>query len=230
MERILLVEDDIYLAKSIRLMLQKGGYEATVCRNKKEAVDEVQCSRFSLCLIDLMLPDGSGFELCSEIRRQYSWPILILSACNDESSMIRGLELGADDYVTKPFLPKVLMARIQANLRRCMLQQTSQIYVCGELRLDASRQEVFVRGEELNLGTLEYRILEYFIHHAELVVKREALFAALWDKDERYVEDNTLTVAVSRLRKKVGRKPDGSEYIETIRGVGYRLAQSCRME
>ncbi len=229
MSQILLIEDDDFLAKSVRLLLRQNGFEPTVCHSKQSASVAIASQSFDLCLVDLMLPDGTGFELCREIRTSHDWPILILSADSDEESMIKGLEMGADDYITKPFLPRVLISRIRANLRRCQIVQNARGYVCGELRLDAERQMAWKGDVELALGKTEYQILEYMMRHAELAVRREDLFAAIWDYAENYIEDNTLTVTMSRLRRKIGLKPDGTEYIETIRGVGYRLGEPCRM-
>lgn len=223
MGKILLVEDDYYLAKNLNMVLVKEGYETVVAGTIAEAKRVIETDGISLCLVDVMLPDGSGLELCSYICKDNACPVLIISACDDENTVIDGLERGADDYITKPFRPRELMSRIKANLRRVEAQTNTKVYVCGDVTIDVDRQQVTKQGEVVALRKMEYELLELFIRNAELVLKREVILRELWDNEGDFVEDNTLSVLIKRLREKLGRKPDGTDYIETIRGVGYRF-------
>lgn len=222
MSRILLVEDDYYLAKNIRLLLEKEKYEPVTANTAELSRSMIDTMNIELCLIDVMLPDGNGFELCRYIRKRYKWPIIMISARDDEESIVMGLELGADDYVTKPFKPKELISRIRAHLRRTEINGNTTRYICGRLEVDADKRRVLKDKKELVLRNLEYRLLEIFIRNPEIVLKRETLLGKLWDCEGNYIEDNTLSVTVKRLREKIGADWDGNSYIETIRGVGYR--------
>jgi len=222
MNRILIVEDDFYLAKNIKLLLEKEGYEIITvanCALAKFALDKEQPN---LCLVDIMLPDGNGFELCQYIRQRSMVPVLVLSARDDEESIVRGLELGADDYITKPFKPKELLSRIRANLRRVTMRSSRRVYSCEGLELDADKHSVKKNGEPIELRRLEYQLLKCFLEQPEIVLKRTVLLEKIWDKDGSFIEDNTLSVTMKRLREKIGERPEGGSYIETIRGVGYR--------
>lgn len=222
MNKILIVEDDFYLSKNIRLLLEKEGYEVITADSCTLAKVAMEKELPDLCLADIMLPDGNGFELCSFIRQRFTMPVIVISARDDEESIVRGLELGADDYVTKPFKPKELLSRIRANLRRAGLQNSTMVYVCDGLELDVDRHLVRKNGEVLELRNLEYRLLECFMKQPEIVLKRTVLLEHIWDKDGNFIEDNTLSVTMKRLREKIGETPDGKAYIETIRSVGYR--------
>lgn len=222
MNRILLVEDDFYLAKNIRLLLEKEGYEVITAGNTAIARQIIDCEQLDLALIDVMLPDGNGFELCEYIRNKKQFPIIMISAKDDEDSIVRGLETGADDYVTKPFKPKELISRVRANLRRVEYKSNTRIYFCESLEIDIDKRVVRKAGEELVLRNLEYRLLEIFVKNAGIVLKRDVLLAQIWDVDGNFIEDNTLSVSIKRLRQKLGDKEDGASYIDTIRGVGYR--------
>lgn len=222
MSKILIIEDDFYLSKNIQLLLEKEGYVTAVASNCALAKGAMNREQPDLCLVDIMLPDGNGFELCTYIRQQSSLPVLIISAKDDEESIVKGLELGADDYVTKPFKPKELLSRIKANLRRVSLQSKMMIYVCEGLELNIEKHEVTKNGQRLELRKLEYQLLQCFLEQPEIVWKREVLLEHIWDKDRNFIEDNTLSVTMKRLREKIGETSEGEPYIDTIRGIGYR--------
>ncbi len=225
MGKIMLVEDDYYLAKNLNMVLSKEGYETKIVSSISEAKEVLAKEHINLCLVDVCLPDGSGLELCSYICNESGkrCPVLIISACDNENTVIDGLERGAYDYIIKPFRPRELMSRIKANLRRMENTVNTKIYTYGDISVDIDKQQVTKQGDVIVLRKMEYELLEMFIKNAELVLKRDAILGKLWDDNGDFVEDNTLSVLVKRLREKLGKKPDGSDYIETIRGVGYRF-------
>jgi len=222
LSRILIVEDDYYLSKNIKLLLEQEGYDTVIASNcalAKAAYDKEQPD---LCLLDIMLPDGNGFELCEYIRKRSQVPVLIISAKDDEDSIVKGLELGADDYVTKPFKPKELLSRIRANLRRVSMPGNRTVFSCEGIELHAEKHLVAKNGTPLELRKMEYQLLQCFMKHPQMVLTREALLESLWDKNGSFVEDNTLSVTMKRLREKLGETPEGEQYIITLRGIGYR--------
>ncbi|MEY8427475.1 response regulator transcription factor [Lachnospiraceae bacterium 46-15] len=221
MKRILVVEDELYLQKTIKELLEKYGYHAITASGLSDAMHYVlNMDDIDLFLLDVWLPDGDGFKLCRHIRRHSLNPILFLTACNDEESVVKGLNLGGDDYISKPFRAAELISRIQANLRRQNTAHAVKILRGGEIKLDNQQGCAYKNGENLNLGTMEYQLLLILMQNARRIVKRELLLEKLWDNSGKFVEDNTLSVNMSRLRRKAG-----AEYIETIRGFGYRFTK-----
>lgn len=222
MSRILIVEDDYYLSKNIKLLLEQEGFDTAIASNcalAKAAYDKEQPD---LCLLDIMLPDGNGFELCEYIRNRSSLPVLIISAKDDEDSIVKGLELGADDYVTKPFKPKELLSRIRANLRRVSMPGNRTVLSCEGIELNTKKYTVTKNGKPIELRNMEYQLLYSFLKHPQMVLTREVLLESLWDKEGNFVEDNTLSVTMKRLREKLGETAEGEQYIITLRGIGYR--------
>ena len=221
MKRILLIEDESFLRKNIKELLQKHGYEVSDAGNKAEAMQYIlQKKPIDLYLIDVWLPDGDGFEICEQIRLCETAPVLFLTACDDEESIVKGLKIGGDDYITKPFRTAELLSRIEANLRRVEMGQIKQRIQCGEIVLDMEQERAFKNGEDLGLGVMEYQLLEVLMRNMGKIVKRELLLGQIWDSSGKYVQDNTLSVSVRRLRNKVGQ-----EYIETVHGYGYRFVK-----
>lgn len=219
MERILIVEDELYLQKNIKALLEKNGYETITASTKTEAMYYILNHReISLYLLDLWLPDGDGFELLRQIHKTSITPVLFLTACDDEESVVKALDLGADDYITKPFRAAELISRIGANLRRKNQKERITLRESGELCLNVSQRRVFKNGRDLELGIIEFQLLSFFMENPGRLVRRETLLHALWEAAGEFAEDNTLSVHMSRLRKKIGQ-----EYIETIRGFGYRF-------
>ena len=221
MSRILLVEDDLRLRQDIQELLEKQGYTVVTVEGYQAALQMVlNREPVDLYLVDVMLPDGDGFALCGKIRERDGSPLLFLTACSDEESIVRGLNLGADDYVTKPFRTRELLSRIQANLRRTMVRHDGCLY-SGELVLDRDAQTVYRGGEPLKLSKTEYRLMVFLMENPGIVLKRELILQHIWDGEGRFVEDNTLSVVMSRLRRKVG-EYQGSPYWEVVWGIGYR--------
>lgn len=221
MKKILIVEDELYLQKNIKELLTRHGYSVLTASNISEAMYHILNDKdIALFLLDVWLPDGDGFSLCERIRRYSLNPVIFLTACDDEESVVKGLNIGGDDYIAKPFRTAELISRIQANLRRQESLHAVRILKSGELKLDLKQGVAFKDGEELPLGTTEYQLLLILMQNAGRIVKREQFMEQLWDSSGKFAEDNTLSVNMSRLRKKAG-----SEYIETIRGFGYRFTK-----
>lgn len=221
MSKILVVEDDYFLRRDLKEILGRRGYEVLAAATGKEAVQiSLQQPNIELYLLDVWLPDADGFSLCQNIRRKSNCPIVFLTACNDEESVIKGLDMGGDDYITKPFRSGELLARIQANLRRTIQREPEGRLWCEGVILHLNDGTLMVREKEESLRPVEYRLLKVLMLNAGRIVKRERLLELLWDEADNAVEDNTLNVHMSRLRAKLG-----NEYIETIRGFGYRFVR-----
>lgn len=217
MVQILLVEDDSYLRKNLKEMLEENGFAVLEAADRKEALIYIgRKIPIDLSLIDVMLPDGNGFEICTEIRKSLTQPIIFLTACDDEESVIKGLRLGADDYITKPFRKAELVARIQANLRRIQGEMLSDYLIVDNVRLDRNSNRIYIRDKAIELRPVEYEIIQVLMQNHGMIVKREVFWDRLWELDGG-VDDNTLSVHISRIRRKIGRS-----YIETIKGFGYR--------
>lgn len=222
MKQILIIEDEVFLRKNIKELLQKHGYNVMDAASKAEAMQYILHKQsVDLYLVDVWLPDGDGFEICEQIRLNGTAPVLFLTACDDEDSIVKGLQIGGDDYISKPFRSAELLSRIEANLRRVTMErQQRQIIRCGEIVLDVTQERAFKNGEDLGLGLIEYQLLEVLMRHEGRIVKRELLLGQIWDSSGKFVQDNTLSVSVRRLRNKVGQ-----EYIETVHGYGYRFVK-----
>lgn len=217
--QILLIEDDETIAMGVSFALEKEGYKVCRASHIRQA-KEAFCEQTALILLDLNLPDGIGYSFCEHVRAVSEVPIIFLTVRDDEEDMIRGLDMGADDYITKPFRMRVLLSRVQAVLRR-MQKETSHILVCRGIRLDRNQGRVYKGEEELMLSKGEFKLLLLLMENKECTVSRERILEYLWGIDSVFVNDNTLTVMVKRLREKI-EEPE-EKIIQTIRGVGYRL-------
>ena len=228
MSKILLVEDDFALSMGISYSLKSEGYEVREAGTLAVArkVFEEEAEELDLILLDVMLPDGMGFDFCEEIRKMGSQvPILFLTAVSDEINIVKGLDLGADDYITKPFRVKELEARIKANIRRNKKEKknTTSCYQAWDLWVDSNRCIVKKGGEEIFLTPSEYRLLFEFITHPNQTLSRTQLMERLWDVDQAFVDDNTLSVYIKRLREKVEEDSKNPQMIVTVRGMGYQF-------
>lgn len=221
MNKILVVEDDNFLRRDLKEILEKNGYEVVVAATVAEAVHYIDTDEgIELYLIDIWLPDGEGFIVCEKIRKHNLKPIIFLSVCDDEEYIIKGLNIGGDDYVIKPFRTRELISRIEANLRRFKKKEVENILKSDHIIVDLTAKTVTKDGTIVKLTPIEYLLLVKLMENAERIVKREQLHMCLWDSFGDEVEDNTLSVNISRLRSKIG-----VDYIETIRGFGYRYTQ-----
>lgn len=223
MTHLLLVDDDTSIVSSLRTFLNQEGFQVTSANNHKETIDLLDSGQyhFDLALLDVSLPDGSGFSLCSALKANSDIPVIFLTASDDEYSVVAGLDLGADDYISKPFRPRELISRMNSVLRR--YHRGSQPLEYRELKADTVRGLVYKNNVELTLSALEYRLLLLFLSNQGIVLTRSRLLDELWDMAGEFVNDNTLTVYIKRLREKIEADPAHPEYIKTIRGLGYKL-------
>ena len=223
MTHVLLVDDDTSIVSSLRTFLNQEGFQVTSANNHKETIDLLDSGQYhsDLALLDVSLPDGSGFSLCSAIKANSDIPVIFLTASDDEYSVVAGLDLGADDYIPKPFRPRELISRMNSVLRR--YHRGSQPLEYHELKADTVRGLVYKNNMELTLSALEYRLLLLFLSNQGIVLTRSRLLDELWDMAGEFVNDNTLTVYIKRLREKIEADPAHPEYIKTIRGLGYKL-------
>lgn len=223
MTHVLLVDDDTSIVSNLRTFLNQEGFQVTSANNQKETIDLLDSGQyhFDLALLDVSLPDGSGFSLCSAIKANSDIPVIFLTASDDEYSVVAGLDLGADDYIPKPFRPRELISRMNSVLRR--YHRGSQPLEYHELKADTVRGPVYKNNVELTLSALEYRLLLLFLSNQGIVLTRSRLLDELWDMAGEFVNDNTLTVYIKRLREKIEADPAHPEYIKTIRGLGYKL-------
>ncbi|MGH9733977.1 MAG: response regulator [Candidatus Acidiferrales bacterium] len=222
--RILIIEDDKDIVELVRYNLEKEGFQVLACGDGASGLAQIKKSLPDLLLLDLMLPKVSGLEICKEIRRDNKLnrlPILMLTARGDEADRVVGLELGADDYVTKPFSPRELVARVKALRRRLAWpSDEARALAIGSLRIDPVSYRVESNGKQLPLSTLEFRLLYYIASRPNRVFSRDQLLDAVWGS-ERFVTPRSVDVYVRRLREKVEKNPEEPEYLKTVRGAGY---------
>ncbi|AZS15537.1 response regulator transcription factor [Paenibacillus lutimineralis] len=221
MPRIFLVEDDKAIAKNLMLLLRSEGFTVTHAPTRDEALAALAGNKFDLALIDISLPDGNGFTVCTEIKETQDVPVIFLTASGDEASVVTGLNMGADDYITKPFRPRELIARIGTALRKS--GRSGSAFEIRGLYVDTASGVVKKNGNEVFLSALEYRLLLVFISNPKSIITRGRLLDELWDAAGEFVNDNTLTVYIKRLREKIENDPASPQIILTVRGTGYRL-------
>lgn len=223
MNKILLVEDDESLALGIEFTLKDEGYEVYRVATVEEGKDLFQSQEIDLILLDVNLPDGSGYELCKYIRTKSDLPIIFLTACDDEVNIVLGLEIGGDDYITKPFRVRELLSRIKASLRRsCKSTLIGTKLKSGNILVDNAKAMVKKNGEEVTLTAQEYRLLLIFMNKPNVLMKRDEILKELIEGSEAFFDPNTLSVYIKRIREKVEDNPKVPEYIVNQRGLGYK--------
>ena len=220
--KILLVEDDHTIAAGLKYSLESEGYEVMVCPTFTSAKAAIETGQFDLFLLDLTLPDGNGYDLCRLIRTMGSTPVIFLTACDEEVSVIMGLDMGADDYVTKPFRVRELLSRIRTVLRRSRSEPAANYEKYG-ITVNIQQAKVYKGREEIILTALEYRLLLALLAHEGQALSRNQLLEEIWDVAGDFVNDNTLTVYIKRLRDKIENDPQNPRIIRTVRGIGYRV-------
>lgn len=224
--KILVVEDDLSIAMGIEYSLGQEGYEVKVCGNVAEGKTYIENEVVDLCLLDLTLPDGSGYELCKVAKENRDIPVIFLTACDDEVNVVMGLDMGADDYVTKPFRIRELISRIKSVLRRHnKTDSTKAIFNYNNIRINTLEAKVYKNNKEVQLTALEYRLLLTFITHEGQALSRNQLLEGIWDIAGDFVNDNTVTVYIKRLRDKLEDDPGNPTFITTIRGIGYKVGR-----
>ncbi|KAA1191572.1 response regulator transcription factor [Paenibacillus sp. B2(2019)] len=224
--KIFLVEDDRTIASGLEYSLQQDHFETLLCYDftSAKAVLSEQLSELTLCIFDLSLPDGSGYELCKIVKAQSDIPVIFLTAIDDEVNVVMGLDMGADDYITKPFRIRELLSRIKSVLRRYNKQaQTQSNIELENIRINTLEGKVYKNGDEVLLTALEYRLLLIFANHVGQVLSRNQLLERIWDVAGEFVNDNTLSVYIKRLREKLEDNPQEPTLIKTVRGLGYKV-------
>lgn len=221
--RIFVLEDDEAIGIGLSYTLESEKYEVTLVKTVAEAKKTVENEEFDLYILDLTLPDGNGYEVCSLIKSKGDLPVIFLTAYDDEINVVTGFELGADDYISKPFRVRELLARIKSVLRRYSKDNADGIVKIGELSVNTAEARVLLRGEEVILTAMEYRLLLSFVNNRGTVLTRRKLLEEIWDVDGDFVNDNTLTVYIKRLRDKIENDPNNPQYIKTVRGMGYLM-------
>ncbi len=223
MQRLLLLEDDISLIDGLMYSLEKNGFGVEVARTIREAENFLSREDFVLYLFDVTLPDGNGFRLCEKLREAGdSTPIIFLTASDEETSVIRGLDCGGDDYITKPFKLGELCSRIRALLRRSGQNAKEDVLRSGEIMINLAEGRVTLKGRSVDLTGAEFRLLCLFMRNRGRVLTRTTILDKMWDGSGNFVDDNTLSVYVRRLREKLEKDPSMPEYLKTVRGVGYK--------
>ena len=218
---IFLLEDDEAIGIGLTYSLENEGYNVTLAKSVKEAEKIIDGKEFSLYILDLTLPDGSGYDVCKRIKAKGDLPVIFLTAYDDEVNVITGFELGADDYISKPFRVKELMLRIKSVMRRYSNETSDGIIKINNLKINTNEAKVYKNNEEIILTAMEYRLLLILLSNRGKVLSRTALLENIWDVAGDFVEDNTLTVYIKRLRDKIEEDPAKPEFIKTVRGLGY---------
>ncbi len=237
--RILVVEDDIEIADLLEVYLTGEGYDVLKANTGKQAAEFIETEKIDLALLDVMLPDEDGFSLCQKIRQKENYPVIMLTAKDAEFDKVTGLTLGADDYMTKPFRPMELLARVKAQLRRytryntpaaeAVPEKEAYWYTYKGVTLDKLAHECMLDGEKLPLTPTEFSILSYLLENQGRVISSEELFQKVWD-EKYYSGNNTVMVHIRRLREKMKDSAERPKYIKTVWGVGYTIEQNNKIE
>lgn len=223
MNRILLLEDDLSLISGLSFALKKQGFEIENARTIKEAGEYWRKGRYNLLILDVSLPDGCGFEFCKMVRKESEVPIIFLTASDEEMNIIMGLDIGGDDYITKPFKLGVLVSRVNALLRRTKsIRKNDAELVSNGIKINLLQTVVYKNGEQIELTAGEYKLLCLFMQNPNIVLTKDQILQRLWDCDADYIDSSTLTVYIRRLRIKVENNPSEPEMILTVRGMGYK--------
>lgn len=221
MTKIMLIEDDQSIISSLSYFLSSEGFSVDFATGAKDGLKKLENENYALLLLDVSLKDGNGFVICRTVKDNYNIPVIFLTASGDENSVVTGLELGADDYISKPFRPRELVSRIKNALRK--YEPTNNIIKIENIIIDTDKAAIYKNGKNIYLSALEFKILNVFILNRGSLISRERLLEEIWDIAGNYVNDNTLTVYIKRIREKLEDDPSNPKIIKTIRGLGYRI-------
>lgn len=221
--KIFVLEDDEAIGIGLTYSLENEGYEVTLAKSVKNAIDIINSSSFSLYILDLTLPDGNGYDVCKIIKAKGDLPVIFLTAYDDEVNVVTGFDLGADDYISKPFRVRELMARIKSVLRRYSKDNVDGIVAIGNVTINTNEAKVYKNGKDIILTAMEYRLLLTLLNNRGNILTRNKLLEEIWDVEGDFVNDNTLTVYIKRLRNKIEDNPANPTIIKTIRGLGYQI-------
>ncbi|MDE6864521.1 MAG: response regulator transcription factor [Eubacterium sp.] len=219
--QIFVLEDDNAIGMGLTYSLENEGYSVTLAKDVKSALEIINEKEFALYILDLTLPDGSGYDVCRRIKEIGDLPVIFLTAYDDEVNVVMGFEMGADDYISKPFRVKELLVRIKSVLRRYNKESNDGIVKIRDLVIYTNEAKVYKNGTEIILTAMEYRLLLILLNNRGRVLSRNQLLENIWDIDGDFVEDNTLTVYIKRLRDKIEEEPTRPDIIKTVRGLGY---------
>ncbi len=223
MIKILIIEHDVTIVKNLSELLRHEGFDTDSVLNCKEAENKIETKQFDLVLLDVLLPDGNGFSFCNRIKSVTNCPVIFLTASADEFSVVTGLDIGADDYIEKPYRPRELISRIKSVLRRTGKSQS--MLTLGNVSVDMDKGIVTKNGKDVFLSALEYRLFLVFLNNPGVTLTRNKLLSEIWDIAGDFVNDNTLTVYIKRLREKVEDDIQNPKIILTVRGLGYKLGE-----
>lgn len=228
MKRIFLVEDDLSLINGLSFAIKKQGYMLDVARTFREADQIWAEGKYDLVVLDVSLPDGSGFELCRRIRQTSKVPIMFLTAADEETDVIMGLDMGGDDYITKPFKLAIFMSRVNALFRRSdnFSEADAELNSNG-ISVHLLKSEVYKNNQQIELTASEYKLLCLFMENPDRILSQEQILSRLWDCDENYIDNNSLSVYIRRLRKKIEDDPGNPTRIITVRRLGYKWNTDC---
>ena len=227
MVKILLIEDNEIITKGLKYSLEQENFEIETAENIVTAKTKIKKQRYDLYLLDIGLPDGNGYEICNYIKSKEDVPVIFLTAKDEESDVVQGLDMGADDYVIKPFRTRELISRIKSVLRRYYHEENKENkenqIKCGNITIDDNKAEVYQNGEKIIFTSLEYKILYLLMSNKNILVTREQILDKIWDVAGNFVNDNTLTVYIKRIRNKLNDKE--GKIIQTVRGIGYKVIE-----
>jgi DNA-binding response OmpR family regulator len=222
-KKLFLLEDDLSLISGLTFAIQKQGYEIDVARTTAEAESLWDKDKYNMAILDVSLPDGSGFDFCRKIRESSKMPILFLTAADEETDVIMGLDIGADDYITKPFKLAIFLSRINALLRRSDDFNTAPVELISRgITLKLLKGEAYKDGKLIDLTASEYKLLKLFMDNQDQVLSSDQILSSLWDCEEKFIDNNSLTVYIRRLRTKIEDDPGNPKKIVTVRGMGYK--------
>jgi DNA-binding response OmpR family regulator len=219
--KILLVEDDKAIVDNLIEFLEREGFAAESVSGQSQAIEKIETAGYDLLLLDISLKEGNGYAVCTAAKANSDAAVIFLTASGDEYSVVSGFDMGADDYISKPFRPRELVSRINNVLRRTGKMQTK--LACGSIVADTIKGIVYKDGDELLLSALEYRLLLVFLNNRGMVLTRNRLLQEIWDAAGEFVNDNTLTVYIKRIREKIEKNPADPLLIKTVRGIGYKM-------
>lgn len=223
MIKILIIEDDSAIVRNLSELLRQEGFSVSCALNCNDALNKLEGSSFDLVLLDVLLPDGNGFALCKRIKSVTDCPVIFLTASSDEFSVVTGLDIGADDYIEKPYRPRELISRIKSVLRRSGKSQST--VRAGSIIVDIDKGTVTKNGRDVFLSALEYKLLLVFLNNPDVILTRNKLLSEIWDIAGDFVNDNTLTVYIKRLRDKIEDDVQNPRIILTVRGLGYKTGE-----
>lgn len=224
MRKILLIEDNETIIIGLKYTLEQENFDVDITKNIIEAKSKIKKYDYNIYLLDIALPDGEGYEICKYVKEKGNYPVIFLTAKDEEKDVVQGLDMGADDYIIKPFRTRELVSRINSVLRRYENTNIEEHKIqCKNIVIDSNTAKVYKDGKELLLTSLEYRILLMLFNNKGILIKREQLLEKIWDIAGSFVNDNTLTVYIKRIREKLDDK--NGEIIQTVRGIGYMVVE-----